>query len=74
MVYQDMKYSISRYQIRYIKISNRQYEDIKSAISCHQLNIAAALSRYYRAIIHTDEQPHPIDILPEQRSRHGCQP
>ena len=57
-----------------MRISTQQYEDIKSAISCHQLNIAAALSRYYRGIIHTDEQPHPIDILPEQRSRHSCQP
>ena len=74
MVYQDMKYSISRYQIGSMRISNRQYEDIKSAISCHQLNIAAALSRYYRTIIHTDEQPHPIDILSEQRSRNGCRP
>ena len=32
MVYQDMKYGISRYEIQYIKISNTVYQDIKSAV------------------------------------------
>jgi len=32
MVYQDMKYGISRYEIQYIKISNRQYENINSVV------------------------------------------
>ena len=32
MVYQDMKYGISRYEIQYIKISTRQYENINSVV------------------------------------------